>query len=252
MLTAHRRCGLSAELGPAPRGPLDKTEVRLGRVARRARPSRIDDYAGNRADGRRGDLAESRANGPDRAGDPRRATRPRPEPTRGGPEVRGSTSRREQDRAGAPSQAVGRRPGATAAVLGLELSLKAYPAGHPLRDAAHVALLDRLRARLSPRLTWRSEVPLANASDRRAWDACIWASGLVIGVEVETRIRDLQAIERRLALKKRDGAVASVLLLLADTRWNRSMVRLHDDPTLRGVSCSWPGRARGPGCRSGS
>ena len=72
------------------------------------------------------------------------------------------------------------------AVLGLELSLKAYPAGHPLRDAAHVALLDRLRARLSPRLTWRSEVPLANASDRRAWDACIWASGLVIGVEVET------------------------------------------------------------------
>jgi transcriptional regulator with XRE-family HTH domain len=114
------------------------------------------------------------------------------------------------------------------AVLGLELSLKAYPAGHPLRDAAHLALLDRLCSRLSPRLSWQAEVPLANASDRRAWDACIWASGLAIGVEVETRVRDLQALERRLALKKRDGAVASVLLLLADTRWNRSIVRLHE------------------------
>ena len=41
---------------------------------------------------------------------------------------------------------------------------------------------------------------------------------------------DLQALERRLALKMRDGAVGTMLvLLLLDSRYNRALVREHAD-----------------------
>jgi len=38
------------------------------------------------------------------------------------------------------------------ALVGLDLSVKSYAGGSPLRDRAHAALLARLRARLHPRL----------------------------------------------------------------------------------------------------
>ena len=49
------------------------------------------------------------------------------------------------------------------------------------------------------------------------------------GVEAETRPRDRQALERRLALKLRDGDVSSMSLLLLDSRHNRDFVRAHAD-----------------------
>lgn len=52
------------------------------------------------------------------------------------------------------------------------------------------------------------------------------------GYEAETRPRDRQALERRLALKARDGDVDGVSLLLSDSRHNRDFVRVHG-PTLR-------------------
>ncbi len=65
--------------------------------------------------------------------------------------------------------------------------------------------------------------------DRRAWDAVITerrgAPVWRVGVEAETRPRDLQALERRLAIKSRDGDVDAVMLLLANTRHNRDLVR---------------------------
>ena len=57
------------------------------------------------------------------------------------------------------------------AVLGLDLSVRAYPVGDPIRDAAHVALLERLRRLCHPSITWRTEVPFPMAGDLRAWDA---------------------------------------------------------------------------------
>ncbi len=50
-------------------------------------------------------------------------------------------------------------------------------------------------------------------------------SGWRNGVEAETRPRDRQALERRLALKLRDGDVTSMSLLLLDSRHNRDFVR---------------------------
>ncbi len=110
------------------------------------------------------------------------------------------------------------------AVVGLDLHLRAYPAGAPLRDQAHVRLLERLHARLGSGASWSTEVAFPNAGDRRAWDALIRIAAVRIGVEAETRARDAQELQRRLALKQRDGMVDHVILLLADTRHNRSFL----------------------------
>lgn len=110
-------------------------------------------------------------------------------------------------------------------VVGLDLSIRTFPGGRVLRDEGHVRLLERLRALLAPTVGWRTEVPLPLAGDRRAWDAVIRIARIRIGVEAETRARDAQALERRLALKQRDGGMDHVILLLADTRHNRRFLR---------------------------
>jgi transcriptional regulator with XRE-family HTH domain len=112
------------------------------------------------------------------------------------------------------------------AVVGLDLNARAYPHGSPIRDRAHRALLERFRAKLPEEANWRSEVPLPNPGDLRAWDALIRLRAIRIGVEAETRIRDGQALLRRLALKRRDGGVDRLILLISDTRGNRDAVRL--------------------------
>jgi transcriptional regulator with XRE-family HTH domain len=114
-------------------------------------------------------------------------------------------------------------------VVGLRLHARAYRAGQPLRDDVHTALLARLRASVHGSLRWRTEVPLALGGDLRAWDATIVGDGWSLGVEAETRPRDLQALRRRIALKQRDGQMPFVILLLADTRHNRELVHNHAD-----------------------
>jgi transcriptional regulator with XRE-family HTH domain len=107
------------------------------------------------------------------------------------------------------------------AVLGLKPSIRLFPDGDPIRDVAHVKLLERLHMRIHPNLRWRLEVPLPIPGDLRAWDATIAGMGFVVGVEAETRIRDAQAVARRTNLKQRDGELDHVVLLVADTRANR-------------------------------
>jgi hypothetical protein len=133
--------------------------------------------------------------------------------------------------------------GAWCSVVGLDLAVRAYPAGDPVRDSAQLALLERLRVRLHPALRWRIEVPLPVEGDRRAWDAEIrrvdpprWRAR----VEAETRITDGQALERKLGLKVRDDPEGHIVLLVADTRTNRRAL-LALRPGLRGML---PGSAR--------
>ena len=111
------------------------------------------------------------------------------------------------------------------AAVGLELSVRAFPAGQPIRDAAHARLLARFRARLHRSLRFQTEVPFPDPGDLRAWDIVVSGSGWRHGYEAETRPNDRQALERRLALKSRDGAVDAVSLLLLDSRHNRDFVR---------------------------
>jgi transcriptional regulator with XRE-family HTH domain len=125
-------------------------------------------------------------------------------------------------------------------VVGLELSARAYPVADPLRDRAHGELLERLRARVAPGLSWRTEVPLPLPGDRRAWDATIRCRDVVVAIEAETRPNDLQALDRRLALKRRDGGVERLILLMTDSRANRQLLRDHG-PALR-ASFPVPGK----------
>ena len=113
--------------------------------------------------------------------------------------------------------------GAWCAIVGLDLVLKAYPAGDPIGDAGQLRLLERFRPVLHPTLHWRTEVGLPIPGDLRAWDALIRGDGWRIGVEAETVLSDVQALERRLALKMRDGGVDHVILVLADTPRNRQI-----------------------------
>jgi transcriptional regulator with XRE-family HTH domain len=137
--------------------------------------------------------------------------------------------------------------------VGLDVRLQVYPAGDPVRDAGQVRLLERLRQRLHPDLDWRTEVPLPIERDLRAWDALIRGSDWVVAVEAETVLDDLQAIERRIALKQRDGRIDHVIVLIGDTRRNRRLLeatpgafpafRRDARTTLREL-----GAARDPGC----
>jgi transcriptional regulator with XRE-family HTH domain len=110
------------------------------------------------------------------------------------------------------------------AAVGQELRLRTFPAGDPIRDAGQARLLERLRSELHPSLGWRTEVPLPIDGDMRAWDAVVSGRAWRLAVEAETVLTDIQAVERRLALKRRDGKLDHVLLLVADTRRNRAAV----------------------------
>ena len=107
------------------------------------------------------------------------------------------------------------------AVVGLDLSMRSFPSGQPIRDVAHVALLEDVRALLHRSLQWSVEVPLPIVGDRRSWDALLRGQGWRYGVEAETAPHDSQALARRLQLKQRDGQVDGVLLVLRRTTQTR-------------------------------
>lgn len=128
-----------------------------------------------------------------------------------------------------------------AAVLGLGPSIRLYPAGDAVRDAGQATRLQAFLAPLSAPLTYRLEVPLPAVSDRfeqRAWDAMLFGRGARTAIELEMRLRDVQAVLRRLDLKRRDDPTESFVLLVADSRTNRRVLnefsRLFTDlPRLR-------------------
>ncbi|HET7472610.1 MAG TPA: hypothetical protein VFJ71_05765 [Candidatus Limnocylindrales bacterium] len=110
---------------------------------------------------------------------------------------------------------------AIGAAVGIDVRLQAYLAGAPIRDAGQQRLLDRLRAELPASISVTYEVPLPVAGDLRAWDAMLRGATWRRPVEAETIIDDVQAVERRLRLKMRDGGEDAVILLVADTGRNR-------------------------------
>jgi transcriptional regulator with XRE-family HTH domain len=111
------------------------------------------------------------------------------------------------------------------AAVGLELSVRAFPSGRPIRDAGHAGLIARFRRKVAGSIAFRTEVPLPIPGDLRAWDVLLAGAGSRHGYEAETRPTDRQALERRLELKARDGEVDGVSLLLIDSRHNREFVR---------------------------
>lgn len=122
------------------------------------------------------------------------------------------------------------------ACVGLDLSVRAYPAGRGIRDAAQLALIAQLKTLVGPRWDWRSEVPMPLPGDLRAWDVVLRGSAVTIGVEAESRLRDIQALDRRVMLKLRDSGFDRAVILVAATRSNRTVLREIAD----GVRSNYP------------
>ena len=111
--------------------------------------------------------------------------------------------------------------------VGLRLGARMYPDGDAVRDAPQLRLLDRFHVKVPAEAGWQTEVPMPIPGDLRAWDAVIRLAGRRAGCEAETRLTDIQALERRLALKLRDGDVDVLILVVADTAHNRAILQAH-------------------------
>lgn len=114
-------------------------------------------------------------------------------------------------------------------VVGLDLSIKAFPGRQPTRDAGHARRLSGLLQHAEHPLICRTEVQLPRRPDgipeQRAWDATISDATGVTGVELEQRLYDVQAQTRRVHLKWRDSGVDDFLLVVAATASNRRALR---------------------------
>lgn len=111
-----------------------------------------------------------------------------------------------------------------AAILGLDLLASLTPMGDPIRDRGHQALIARFAAIVAAAYMVAREVPLPLPGDLRSWDMVLRIKDLVIGVEAETRIRDIQALVRRIRQRERGGGVDEILIVLSDTAHNRRLV----------------------------
>ena len=110
-----------------------------------------------------------------------------------------------------------------AAVVGLEVSVRAYPGGSPVRDVAQLRVLARLRSIIGPAWRWRAEVPVsADPRDRRAFDALISNASGAVAIEIITRLTDAQAQVRAALLKLEAARLDRMILVLSDTRHNRA------------------------------
>ncbi|HJP88428.1 MAG TPA: helix-turn-helix domain-containing protein [Candidatus Limnocylindrales bacterium] len=115
-----------------------------------------------------------------------------------------------------------------AAAVGLDLSIRGFPSGQPVRDKAHIALLSRFKNAVGDGWRLASEVPLPIPGDKRAWDRLMRGFGHVIGVGGEMHPTDMQELGRRLAVKKRDGGVDRLILVMPNTRWCRQVVAMNE------------------------
>jgi transcriptional regulator with XRE-family HTH domain len=142
-----------------------------------------------------------------------------------GRQVRVSHNKIRRVERGEPGQLTMELAAKLGAVLGLQFSASLHPDGDPIRDAAHAALLKRFRARVRGSLIWRTEVPMPIEGDRRSADGVVEGPTFAALVEAETRIDDVQALERKVRSKQRDMGISRVILVVGDTRHNRSVLR---------------------------
>lgn len=136
------------------------------------------------------------------------------------------------------------------AAVGLDLSVRTFPGGIRIRDLGQVRLLARFRSLVAQSISWRSEVPVGGVGDPRAWDAQLAAHNRRAGVEAEMHVPDWQALDRRIALRKRDSGIQIAILVLADTRHHRAVLREIGPPGT--ANFPEPGRSAIAALRSGS
>lgn len=111
------------------------------------------------------------------------------------------------------------------AVVGLDVSLRTFPAADPLRDVGQLRLLERFARLVGDGWEWRSEVPVStDPRDRRAFDAVIRRNTSEAAVEAVVRLVDAQGQVRPILAKQLTSGIGTVVLVLADTRHNHLAV----------------------------
>jgi hypothetical protein len=112
--------------------------------------------------------------------------------------------------------------------VGLNPSLLFYPSGERVRDRAQLPLLGRFERLLGSPLRMLREVGLPGAGDLRAWDGRISDGSATASIEGEAKILDVQAMQRRIALKQRDDPSCGVVILVVNrTAHNRRVLAEH-------------------------
>lgn len=108
-----------------------------------------------------------------------------------------------------------------AAAVGLQLSVRFWPVGGGLRDAAQARYIAAFLARVGR--TWHVtlEATLPAPGDLRAADILLTAAAHRVVVEVITRLADLQAQLRAARLKAEALTATRLILVVAGTRANR-------------------------------
>ncbi len=106
--------------------------------------------------------------------------------------------------------------------------MRLYPDGPPVHDRASLAVLGRFERVLGAPLRFLREVGLPIPGDLRAWDGRIRDATGTASIECESKLEDVQAVARRVALKQRDDPGCGVVILLVNrTDRNRRVLAEH-------------------------
>ena len=140
-------------------------------------------------------------------------------------------SRRELGRSG---RFTGEKMAIHAAAVGLKLSIKLYPVGGGIRDAAQARYVAAFVARVGRPWKVTLEAPIPLPADLRAVDVLLSSERGRIAVEVITRLTDIQAQVRAAQLKARDIGATRLILVIAGTHANRRALAAAR-PTLTGA-----------------
>lgn len=130
-------------------------------------------------------------------------------------------SRRELGRS---RSLIGEKLAVHAAAVGLRVSVKLWPVGGAIRDAAQSRYIAALLARVGSRWRVVLEAPLPEPGDLRAVDVLLLGDAARIAIEVITRLADLQAQLRAARLKAEAIGATRLIIVVAATRANRRTV----------------------------
>ncbi len=138
-----------------------------------------------------------------------------------GPVIGASASEISRRELGKSRRLTGEKLALHAAAVGLRLSIKLWPVGGGVRDAAQARYIAAFVARVGRLWSVILEAPIPIAGDLRAVDVVLTRGAVRIAVEVITRLADLQAQVRAAELKARDLGATRLIFVIAGTHANR-------------------------------
>ena len=127
-------------------------------------------------------------------------------------------SRRERGRS---RLVIGESLAVHAAAVGMKVSVKLWPVGGGIRDAAQARFVAAFVVRVGRLWRVALEAPIPVPGDLRAVDVVLSRGDVRIAVEVVTRVADVQAQIRAAQLKARDIGATRLILAVAGTHANR-------------------------------